>query len=193
VTGDLLAHCIDTAIWLNGEIATVSAMTETFVKQRKHAATGKVAKVEIDDASAFLARFSNGSLATFEATRYARGHKALYTFEINGEHGSLFWDLHDLHRLQWFDHRDPGIVRGWRSIHVSDGDQPYMKNWWVPGLQIGYEHTFTHQFADFVKALEEGKPCSPTFREALETQFICDAVLKSGHTGRWEKVAGAKS
>jgi predicted dehydrogenase len=188
VTGDLLAHCIDTAIWLNGSIDKVSAMTETFIKERKHNLSGKVEKVGIDDACAFLARFSNGSLATFESTRYARGHKALYTFEINGENASIFWDLHDLHRLQYFDHRDEGKVRGWRSIHVSDGDHPYMKNWWVPGLQIGYEHSFVHQVADFLQGLESGKPASPTFRDALETQYICDAVLKSGKSGRWEKV-----
>ncbi len=151
VTGDLLAHCIDTAIWLNGSIDQVTAMTETFIKERKHNLTGKVEKVGIDDASAFLARFANGSLATFEATRYARGHKALYTFEINGEHASIFWDLHDLHRLQYFDHRDEGRLRGWRSLHVSDGEHPYMKHWWVPGLQIGYEHTFMHQVADFLE------------------------------------------
>jgi predicted dehydrogenase len=193
VTGDLLAHCIDTALWLNGSIDTVSAMTETFVKQRKHAATGKVSKVLIDDASAFLARFSNGSLATFEATRYARGHKALYTFEINGEHGSIFWDLHDLHRLQFFDYRDPGIVRGWRSIHVSDGDQPYMKNWWVPGLQIGYEHSFVHQVADFLRGVEEGKPAAPTFRDGLATDLVTDAVLSSAGSGRWVKVRSPKS
>lgn len=192
VTGDLLAHCIDTALWLNGSIANVTAMTETFVKQRKDAVTGKARKVEIDDASAFLARFSNGSLATFEATRYARGHKALYTFEINGEHASIFWDLHDLHRLQWFDHRDPGIVRGWRSIHVSDGDQPYMKHWWVPGLQIGYEHSFVHQVADFVQGLDNGKPAAPTFRDGLATDLVTDAVLKSARTGRWETVKAAK-
>ncbi len=191
VTGDLLAHCIDTALWLNGGIDTVTAMTETFVKERKHALTGKKQKVGIDDASAFLARFTNGSLATFEATRYARGHKALYTFEINGEHASIGWDLHDLHRLQWFDHRDPGNVRGWRSIHVSDGDQPYMKNWWVPGLQIGYEHSFVHQIADFIKGLEEGKPASPTFRDGLATDLVTDAVLKSARTQRWEKVKRA--
>ena len=191
VTGDLLAHCIDTALWLNGGIDTVTAMTETFVKERKHALTGKKQKVGIDDASAFLARFTNGSLATFEATRYARGHKALYTFEINGEHASISWDLHDLHRLQWFDHRDPGNVRGWRSIHVSDGDQPYMKNWWVPGLQIGYEHSFVHQIADFIKGLEEGKPASPTFRDGLATDLVTDAVLKSARTQRWEKVKRA--
>jgi len=191
VTGDLLAHCIDTALWLNGGIDKVTAMTETFVKQRKHALTGKNQKVGIDDASAFLARFKNGSLATFEATRYARGHKALYTFEINGEHASIFWDLHDLHRLQWFDHRDPGNVRGWRSIHVSDGDQPYMKNWWVPGLQIGYEHSFVHQVADFLQGLKDGKPAAPTFRDGLATDFVTDAVLKSAKSQRWETVKKA--
>jgi myo-inositol 2-dehydrogenase/D-chiro-inositol 1-dehydrogenase len=189
VTGDLLAHNIDTALWLNGPIAEVSAMTETFVKERKHTLTGKIEPVGIDDASAFLARFANGSLATFEATRYARGHKALYTLEINGEHASAFWDLHDLHRIQYFDHADEGRVRGWRNIHVTDGDQPYMKHWWVPGLQIGYEHTFTHQFADFVEALDKGKSLPPTFRDGLATDRVTDAVLTSAKSRQWEKVS----
>src|SRR5437762_2111599 len=188
VTGDLLAHCIDTARWLNGEIDTVTAMTETFVKQRKHAETGKLEPVGIDDACAFLCRFRNGSLATFESTRYARGHKALYTFEINGENASIAWDLHDLHRLQYFDHKDEGRVRGWRNVHVTDGDQPYMKHWWVPGLQIGYEHTFTHQFADFVEAAAKGTALAPTFRDGLATDKVTDAVLKSAKSKQWEKV-----
>ena len=89
------------------------------------------------------------------------------------------WDLHDLHRLEYFDHRDEGRLRGWRSIHVTDSDHPYMKQWWVPGLQIGYEHTFVHQVADFLENLAAGKPTSPTFREALATQAVCDAVLDS--------------
>jgi len=191
VTGDLLAHCIDTALWLNGNISDVSAMTETFIKSRKHNLTGQVEEVKIDDACTFMGHFENGSLALFESTRYARGHKALYTLEINGENASIRWDLHDLHRLQYFDYKDEGIVRGWRSIHVTDSDQPYMKNWWVPGLQIGYAETFTHQVADFLKAAGEGKPCPPTFRDALETQYVCDAVLKSAREGKWEKVKHA--
>src|SRR5215831_14269256 len=188
VTGDLLAHCIDTAMWLNGGIEEVSAMTETFIKSRKHNLTGKVEPVGIDDASLFLARFQNGSLASFEATRYARGHKALYTLEINGEHASIFWDLHDLHRLQYFDHHDEGRTRGWRSVHITDGDHPYMKHWWVPGLQIGYEHTFVHQAADFLTAAAENKSASPTFREALLTDDVTDAVLESAKNRSWVKV-----
>ena len=188
VTGDLLAHCIDTAIWLNGSITDVSAMTETFIKQRTHNLTGKVEEVKIDDACTFHGHFANGSLALFESTRYARGHKALYTFEINGTNASIKWDLHDLHRLQYFDYSDEGIVRGWRNVHVTDGDQPYMKNWWVPGLQIGYAESFTHQVADFLKAAGEGKPCPPTFRDALETQYVCDAVLASAREKQWKTV-----
>ncbi|WP_152050958.1 Gfo/Idh/MocA family protein [Tautonia marina] len=188
VTGDLLAHCIDTALWLNGKITDVSAMTETFIKERKHSLTGKVEKVGIDDACAFLCHFENGSLGLFESTRYARGHKALYTFEINGEHASIRWDLHDLHRLEYFDHRDDSLVRGWRSVHITDGDMPYMKHWWVPGLQIGYEHTFIHQFADFLDCAAQGKPCPPTFRDALATQAVCDAVLDSAEQRKWEDV-----
>lgn len=191
VTGDLLAHCIDTALWLNGKIDSVTAMTETFIKQRPHNLTGKVEKVEIDDACAFLARFANGSLATFESTRYARGHKALYTFEVNGEKASLKWDLHDLHRLEYFDHKDEGKLRGWKSIHVTDhgGDHPYMDKWWVPGLQIGYEHSFVHQVADFLTGLKSGTPAEPTFKTALETQKVCDAVLDSAREGCWVRIA----
>ena len=190
VTGDLLAHCIDTAMWLNGGISEVTAMTETFVRQRMHQLTGKVAPVGIDDASAFLARFANGSLATFEATRYARGHKALYTLEINGEHGSLCWDLHDLHRLEVFDHRDEGRTRGWRSVHITDGDHPYMKQWWVPGLQIGYEHSFIHQVADFLNGIGSGTPAAPSFRDGLATDRVTDAVLASARSRHWQTVAG---
>jgi predicted dehydrogenase len=187
VTGDLLAHCIDTAMWLNGGIRDVSAMTETFIKERMHQLTGKVEKVSIDDACAFICHFNNGSLGLFESTRYARGHKALYTFEINGENASIRWDLHDLNRLEFFDYADEGIVRGWRSVHVTDGDQPYMKKWWVPGLSIGYEHTFVHQAADFLKSLETGEPCAPTFRDALETQKVCEAVIASAAARNWKE------
>jgi len=187
VTGDLLAHCIDTAMWLNGGIKDVTAMTETFVKERMHQLTGKMEKVTIDDACSFLCHFDNGSLGLFESTRYARGHKALYTFEINGEHASIRWDLHDLNRLEYFDHADDSIVRGWRSIHVTDGDQPYMDKWWVPGLSIGYEHSFIHQAADFLKSLETGAPCAPTFNDALQTQKVCESILESASSGSWKK------
>ncbi len=189
VTGDLLAHCIDTAMWLNGSITDVSAMTETFIKERVHQQTGQVQKVNIDDACIFHCHFSNGSLGVFESTRYARGHKALYTLEINGEHASIRWDLQDMNRLEYFDHNDDSLVRGWRSILVTDGDQPYMDKWWVPGLIIGYEHTFIHQVADFLKSIEENKPCAPTFEDALSTQKVCEAIIDSSKAKSW-KVTG---
>ena len=193
VTGDLLAHCIDTARWINGDIVAVSAMTETFIKERVHTATGKKQAVKIDDACAFLARFENGSMAVFESTRYARGHKALYTFEINGEHKSLAWDLHDLNRLSYFDHGVPSDRRGWSSIHCTDGDHPYAGNWWVPGLCLGYEHSFVHALAEFLRALDEPKAAKryPDFRHALGTQYVCDAVLEAARTQKWIKVKRA--
>ena len=187
VTGDLLAHCIDTAMWINGGIKDVSAVTETFIKERVHQEHGQVQKVGIDDACIFHCHFDNGSLGLFESTRYARGHKALYTFEINGEHASIRWNLHDLNYLEYFDHADDSTVRGWRSILVTDSDQPYMERWWIPGTSIGYEHSFIHQVADFFKCLETGEPCSPTFQDAFETQKVCQAVLDSAALKRWEE------
>jgi predicted dehydrogenase len=193
VTGDLIAHCIDTAMWLNGGISSVTGLTETFIKVRHHNITGKTEKVGIDDACAFMCHFNNGSLGLFESTRYARGHKALYTFEVNGENMSLKWDLHDLHRLQIFDYSDAGPERGWKSIHVSDGDHPYTGTWWVPGLQLGYEHSFIHQVVEFIAGLESGKGAKPDFKDGLATDYVVDAVLASAKTRKWAKVKQVKA
>jgi len=197
VTGDLLAHSIDTAEWLNGPIKRVVAHAETFIKQRKHADTGKVEKVDIDDACMFLAVFENGSMGTFESTRYARGRKNYSTMEINGENGAIFFDLEDPHILQYFRYADPETgkkiedhLTGWQRIHVTNFEHPYMKNWWVPGCTIGYEHTFINGFADFLASLEGGQPFQPDMKCALRTQRVCDAVLDSARKGQWVEIAG---
>jgi predicted dehydrogenase len=184
VSGDLSTHNIDTAIWLNGLITRVSGMTEIFVKNRQRP-DGSPARVEIDDACTFLARFANGSNGTFEATRYARGRKNKNSFEINGEKGSIYFDLEDMHQLQYFSHEDASHVQGWRTILVTSAEHPYMANWWVPGAVIGYEHTFVNALADFLKALEKGERVRPDFRDALETQAIAEAVLDSARTDKW--------
>lgn len=194
VTGDLLAHCIDTAMWLNGPIVKVVADTETFIKERMHQEHNRVEPVAIDDACTFMARFANGAMGTFESTRYARGHKALKTFEINGADGSLSFDLHDAQYLNFFEYRSPQTgekvedgLAGWRKIHVTNFEHPYMDHWWVPGLTIGYEHSFVHAVADFLGGVETGEPAAPTFRDALETQKVCAAVLRSARSGAWEE------
>ncbi len=193
VTGDLLAHNIDTAMWLNGPITRVMAETETFVKERLHQATGKVEPVGIDDACMFMCRFANGAMGLFESTRYARGHKALKTLELNGEDGSVRFDLHDPQYLDFFEYKAKETggkvsshVAGWRKIHVTNHEHPYMDHWWVPGLTIGYEATFLHALADFLAAADTGRYASPTFKDALETQKVCDAVLRSAQSGGWE-------
>ncbi len=192
VTGDLLAHSIDTAMWLNGPIARVSAMTKTFVKERVHAETGAVQPVGIDDACMFLAEFANGSMGTFESTRYARGRKNFNTFEMNGEDGSLYFDLEEPEYLQFFEYKQlqsgkkmESHLTGWRKIHTTNSEHPYMSHYWVPGTCIGYEHTFLNALADFVAGIEAGKPTQPDFRSALQTQRVCDAVIASAAQGKW--------
>lgn len=194
VTGDLLAHSIDTAMWLNGPITDVTAATETFVKERVHQETGKKQPVTIDDACMFLAKFANGSIGTFESTRYARGRKNFNTFELNGANGSVHFNLEDPQYLDFFEYKAPGAAEkspdhltGWRRIHVTNFEHPYMDHWWVPGCTVGYEHTFINALADFIKGIETGKPTQPDFRNALQTQRVCDAVLASGKDGQWKK------
>jgi predicted dehydrogenase len=190
VTGDLLAHSIDLSMWLNGPISSVVGMTETFIKERPiQGKPERLAPVEIDDACAFLARFENGALGTFESTRYARGRKNQNTLEMNGEEGSIQFDLEDAHELAVFSHEDDTEVRGWRNVQVWDSDHPYMNNWWVPGCSIGYEHTFINAVADFLKGLEAGEKRCPDFRDGLNTQIVCDAVLRSAQEGAWKDVS----
>jgi predicted dehydrogenase len=192
VTGDLLAHSIDTAMWLNGAITRVVAKTETFVKQRKHQESGQVEAVHIDDACMFLAEFANGSMGTFESTRYARGRKNFNTFELNGAEGSVYFDLEEPEYLQFFEYKQlqsgkktESHLTGWRKIHTTNSEHPYMSHYWVPGTCIGYEHTFLNALADFVAGIESGKWTQPDFRNALQTQKVCDAVIASAREGRW--------
>ena len=192
VTGDLLAHSIDTAMWLNGPITRVVADTETFVKERMHQETGEVQPVGIDDACMFLARFANGSMGTFESTRYARGRKNYNTFELNGADGSVKFDLEDPQYLDYFEYTQlqsgkkvEDHLTGWRRVHVTNSEHPYMDKWWVPGCTVGYEHTFIHALADFLEGVEKGEPTQPDFRNALQTQRVCDAVLASAASRGW--------
>jgi predicted dehydrogenase len=135
-------------------------------------------------------------MGTFESTRYARGRKNYNTFELNGADGSVFFDLEDPQILEYFEYRDPKTgskcpdhLTGWRRIHVTNFEHPYMDKWWVPGCTIGYEHTFTNALADFLQGLETGKPTQPDFRSALATQKVCDAVLQSAKDKKWVEIA----
>lgn len=198
VTGDLLAHSIDTAMWLNGPIERVVASTRTFVTERVHAVTGAVQPVGIDDACMFLAEFANGSMGTFESSRYARGRKNYNTFELNGADGSVFFDLEDPEYLHFFEYlqkqsskKVEDHLTGWRKIHVTNHEHPYMDKYWVPGTCIGYEHTFLNALADFVAGVESGAPTQPDFQCALQTQRVCDAVIESGKTAQWVSTGAA--
>ena len=186
VTGDLLAHTLDIAMWLNGSIVELSALTETFIKERQRQDDpATMAKVEIDDASQCLVRFANGSIGTFEATRYARGRKNANCFEINGELGSLCFDAETPHELRFYNHQDDKQARGWKTISVWDSNQPYMDRWWVPGMGTGYEHTFVHAAADFLADLGDGGKRVPDFADGQKTQIVCDAILASAKKREW--------
>ena len=141
----------------------------------------------------FLAEFANGSMGTFESTRYARGRKNYNTLELNGADGSVYFDLEQPEYLHFFEYTQQQSGRktedhltGWRKIHVSNFEHPYMDKYWAPGTTIGYEHTFLNALADFVIGIETGKPTQPDFRNALQTQKVCDAVIDSANKGEWK-------
>ncbi|AEY85559.1 oxidoreductase [Streptomyces hygroscopicus subsp. jinggangensis 5008] len=187
--GDLGAHIVDLAQYLAGEpLAGVSALTETFIRERPlvdasrglgaNSADG-TGQVTVDDATLFIARFTSGALASFEATRYATGRKNALRIELNGEHGSLAFDLERLNELWYHDGTEPSTHAGFRRILVTEPDHPYLDAWWPPGHGLGYEHTFVHQARDLVHAIAGGRTPEPSFADGLQVQRVLAAVEES--------------
>ncbi|HEV3148740.1 MAG TPA: Gfo/Idh/MocA family oxidoreductase [Chthoniobacterales bacterium] len=184
--GDIFSHIVDLARYLAGEFKDVCAVMETFVRQRPLEKNRRVkGKVAVDDAVTMIGRLKNGALASLEATRFAPGRKNSLTLEINGNAGSLFFDLEEMNRLRFFNVRDPQDRQGFRDILVTEPTHPYMDKWWPPGHIIGYEHSFTHTIADFVKAVAGGKNVQPTFADGLHNQCVLDAAKESGRINKW--------
>ncbi|MCX4514453.1 Gfo/Idh/MocA family oxidoreductase [Streptomyces sp. NBC_01619] len=189
--GDLGAHAVDLAQYLTGEqLVGVSALTETFVRERPllaGASTGLSAsgatgrgQVTVDDAALFTGRLASGALASFEATRMAAGRKNALRLEINGERGSLAFDLERLNELSFHDHTEPAVSAGFRRILVTEPDHPYLEAWWPPGHALGYEHTFVHQARDLVRAIAAGTTApAPSFADGLQVQRVLAAVEES--------------
>lgn len=187
VTGDLLSHVVDISNYLAGEIVSVAGTSRIFVGERERPEGGS-AKVEIEDAAIFVCKYAGGAIGHFEATRFANGRKNGNIFEINGEYGSLYFNLEDMSRLWYFDSREPKHVQGWKQISVWEEIHPYMKHWWVPGCAIGYEHTFGNQAADLLNAIATGQPMKPDFVDGVKCQVVLDAVLEACGTDRWVQV-----
>jgi predicted dehydrogenase len=194
--GDLGAHIVDLAHYLVGPIASVTGATETFIKERPlesaSAAHGldatagaETGQVTVDDAVIFLARFTNGAIGTFEATRFATGRKNYNSFEINGSRGSIVFNLERLNELQVYSADDPADAAGFRTILVTDASQPFAGAWWPGGHIIGWEHTFTHGFKDFLDGVHAGQSPAPDFADGYRCQAVLDAVERSAASGTW--------
>lgn len=187
--GDIAAHIIDASYFLTGsKIKNVSGQLKTFIKERPlpSAYTGLSAgsssgrgEVTVDDTAVFTANFDNGAIGTFEATRFAAGRKNAMSIEINGSKGSLYFNFEDMNDLLFHDHTIASSEAGFRKILATDAEQPYVAAWWPPGHIIGYEHTFTHEIYDFVKAIDEDKNPTPSFADGLYVQQVLDAVEAS--------------
>ncbi|MEU5567759.1 Gfo/Idh/MocA family protein [Micromonospora musae] len=211
--GDIGAHIVDLTQYVTGQrITGVSAVTETFVKERPLSAesSGLAASVNggdgqvvdgagpatgpvtVDDAALFVARLDGGALATYEASRFATGRKNALRVEINGSLGSVVFDLERLNELEFYDATRPTAEQGFSRILVTEGEHPYMSAWWPPGHIIGYEHSFTHQMRDFVEAIATGADPAPSFADALQVQLVLDAVARSAELGSsWTEVEPA--
>jgi predicted dehydrogenase len=201
--GDIGAHIVDLAQHLTGKrIQTVNGMLQTFVKERPIAADGDgnllgggaadrslTGRVTVDDAAVFLARFEDGALGVFEATRFATGRKNAIRIEINGSRGSLAFDFEDMNVLELYDAEEPAATAGFRRILVTEADHPYAGAWWPPGHGLGYEHGFTHQVVDLVRDIAEGRQPLPSFEDGLQVQAVLAAVERSAAGGSWEATA----
>lgn len=196
--GDINAHIIDLGRHLVGEFDEVCGLLHTFIKQRPLAgeidanlgakASTEMGDVTVDDAAMFLAKFKNGALGTFEATRFAVGRKNKNSFEINGSKGSIVFNLEKMNELEYYNNDDPADLQGFRLIQATDGSHPYAGHYWPVGHIIGYEHTFVNLVADAVTNMVAGKPISPDMVDGYENQRVLDAVERSHYTRTWVKL-----
>jgi len=200
--GDLAAHSIDLAMFLLGDIASLASLEQTFITERPRlaettggltaaAAKGKV-KVAVDDAALFVCRFANGTtVGTFEATRFAAGHKNFNTFEINGSKGSIRFNLERMNELEVYDRSDPEGHQGFKTILTTDPSHPYMEGYWPPAHNIGYEHSFINVIHDLMNAMAQGKGLDPDFEQGVKVQAVLETVTKAAKSKKWEKVPQA--
>jgi predicted dehydrogenase len=189
--GDIASHAIDLARMLVGEIAEVAGATETFIRTRPlPGAPRRRGRVTVDDAVVAAVRFANGAIGTIEATRLAPGRKNYNRFEINGSLGSLAFNLERLNELEAYFESDPPLLRGFRTILVTENAHPHMAAWWPPGHVIGWEHTFTHVVHDLIEAVAGRRVPSPNFRDGVMNQRVLDAIERSSHARRWVRVKG---
>jgi Predicted dehydrogenases and related proteins len=182
--GDLASHSIDLARFLVGEIRSVSGLMPTFVKERP-TSDGTTMQVDVDDASLFMAKFACGAVGTFEATRYARGNRNGNRFEINGERGSLRWDMEKMNQLEVYFSDDPADLQGFRTISCTENSHPYGDKYWPAGHIIGYEHTFINLMHEFSQGIARGSNPEPNFEDGLRNQLVLEAVEESNASGRW--------
>lgn len=194
--GDLGAHLIDLAHYLVGDMQEVIGMSETFIKERpiasemtglsaKGSGDGPKGKVTVDDATLFLTRFENGALGSFEATRFAAGHRSTNAFEINGSLGSVIFDFERMNELEVYFTSDEEDVQGFRRVLATDPVHDYMEAWWPPGHTIGFEHTFIHEVLELSQAISEGRQPVPSFEDGVKCQAVLEAVDKSIEERRW--------
>lgn len=198
--GDLGAHLIDLAHFLLGDMTEVIGMSETFVKQRPLPASmtglsatartdGGMGEVTVDDATLFMTRFANGALGSFEATRYASGHRCTNSFEINGSKGSVKFDFERMNELQVYFTDDDADVQGFRRVLATDPAHAYAEAWWPPGHTIGYEHTFIHEVVELMDAIREDRQPVPNFHDGVKCQAVLEAVDRSIEDRRWVSIA----
>ncbi|MGA0267376.1 MAG: Gfo/Idh/MocA family protein, partial [Candidatus Nanopelagicales bacterium] len=187
--GDLGAHIVDAAQFVTGsQITNVSGELRTFIDERplvgethllEATKSAERGKVTVDDAALFLANFDNGAVGTFEATRFASGRKNGMAIEVNGEKASLRFEFESMNELWVHDHTVDGKDAGFRRVMVTESDHPYVEGWWPPGHVLGYDHTFTHEFRDFVLDIVNDRAPEPSFADGLYVQRVLDAVERS--------------
>lgn len=186
--GDMNAHIVDLARYLVGEFKSVSGMQQTFIEERPLPSGKGKGKVSTDDATSFLARFENGALGSFQATRLAAGRKNFLRLEIFGSKGSLGFNLERMNELEYFDGSDTTVTQGFRNILVTDSSHPYIKSWWPPGHIIGWEHTFIHQIKELLERMAGSQNVIPDFYDGLRCQQVLEAVLTSTTTNAWTEI-----
>ncbi len=207
--GDIGSHWCDLAEWVTGQrieslVATTSISiprrpaTSTRAFSAAHRADGadadpETVEVSTEDSAIVMFRTREGIAGSTVISQLSAGRKNHLWIEVDGLGQSAVFDQEQSEQL-WIGSEDGATVLV-RDPTRGSAEQRRLAT--TPaGHAQGYAQCFESFVADSYAAVDAHEnggdvPAGlPTFADGLRAAQICDAMLRSAGSGRWEQVEG---
>ena len=164
-------HVIDLLRYLVGEITAVAASVQSDIGTDSRAS----------DSADVLLRFAGGAHGVLQTSWAAYGRKHHLDIEVLGGKGSARLVSDRLGQVQLAE----STATGFRTVY-SGPDQRFGRLLdLVPGVAVGLDAAQAVQLYDLGRAIAEGRPVAPDFRDGLAVDRCLAAIEQSSAQRRW--------